>query len=313
MTRSSPRICSLLPSATEIIFALGLQDNLVGVTHECDFPPEARDKPHVTRSLIDAGSLSGAEIDAAVRESLADGNTIYGLDDALLRRLEPDVILTQELCDVCAVGPDLVREAVQRLPSPSRVVSLEPHTLEEVLESIVTVGDQAGAGEAARDLVSRQRNRLDAVRAAVAGLPRRRVLTLEWLDPVFVGGHWVPEMVSMAGGLDVLGQAGRPSREVPWNAVVEADPDCVVAMPCGFDLDRTLEELRATSFPPEWERLRAVRSGDVYAVDGSAYFSRPGPRLIDGVEILASILHPEAFQTEAAGLFVRCPVSSPRS
>jgi iron complex transport system substrate-binding protein len=147
----------------------------------------------------------------------------------------------------------------------------------------------------------------------VAGLPRRRVLTLEWLDPVFVGGHWVPEMVSMAGGLDVLGQAGRPSREVPWNAVVEADPDCVVAMPCGFDLDRTLEELRATSFPPEWERLRAVRSGDVYAVDGSAYFSRPGPRLIDGVEILASILHPEAFQTEAAGLFVRCPVSSPRS
>jgi iron complex transport system substrate-binding protein len=307
------RICSLLPSATEIVCALGLEQQLVGVTHECDFPAEARDKPQVTVSLIDSSGLSSGEIDAAVRESLADGSTIYGLDDHLLRELQPDVILTQELCDVCAVGPDIVRAAVERLPRAPCVVSLEPHSLDEVLESIVTVGELAGARDRAGTLMANLRARLQRVHNAVEGLPQRRVLTLEWLDPPFVGGHWIPEMVAIAGGMDVLGRAGAPSREASWQQVVDSDPDCIVVMPCGFDLDRALHELEATALPPEWEGLRAVEGGEVYAVDGSAYFSRPGPRLVDGVEILASILHPQVFGQTPERSWARVRVSSRRS
>jgi iron complex transport system substrate-binding protein len=299
------RICSLLPSATEMVCALGLADSLVGVTHECDYPPEVAGKPRVTRSVIDSASLSSAQIDAAVRDSLEQQSTIYHLDARLLDELQPDLILTQELCDVCAVGPDEVRQVVATLRFRPQVVSLEPTSLHGVLESLLLVGRLTGRLRRAVELVLDLRRRLEAVAAAVADLPVCEVLTLEWTDPVFVGGHWVPEMVAIAGGRDVLGVAGRPSRQVEWGEVLATQADCVVAMPCGFGLERSQVEMRATRFPHGWSDLPAVRKGQVYVVDGSSYFNRPGPRLVDGVEILASILHPDAFSRAPQHSFAR--------
>lgn len=291
---AATRICSLLPSATEIVYALGLEDSLVAVTHECDYPPEAAAKPRITSSVIDSDGLSAREIDQAVRESLAEQATIYQLDRDLLDELAPDLILTQELCDVCAVGTSLVQDAVRSLRNVPQVVALEPRTLDEVFESILLVGRLTGRERPASDLVHALGKRVAAVGNAVAAYPKRRVLTLEWLDPPFVGGHWVPEMVDIAGGCDVLGRAGEYSREVSWNEIAEARPDAVLAMPCGFGLGRTVQELANAPLPTEWEMLPAVQNGQVYALDGSSYFNRPGPRLVDGVEILAAILHPGA-------------------
>lgn len=307
LDRSPParRICSLLPSATEIVYALGLEDRLAAVTHECDFPPQVASKPHITSSVIDSEGMTAVEIDQAVRDSLADQATIYYLDHDLLARLEPDLILTQELCDVCAVGPPIVQEAIASLPARPRVVSLEPHTLGQMLGSILLVGRLTGTEDRARDLVSRLTERIDGVRKAVAAEPRVPVLTLEWVDPLFVGGHWVPEMVEIAGGYDVLGQIGSPSRAVSWDDVVGAEPQVIVAMPCGFGLERSIQELRASHLPPAWNELPAVRSGEVYVVDGSSYFNRPGPRLVDGLEIMAAILHPAAFDQAPGGSFAR--------
>jgi iron complex transport system substrate-binding protein len=295
LTDQGPRICSLLPSATEIVYALGLGDRLVGVTHECDFPPEAAGKPRVTSSIIDSEALSSGEIDRAVRDSLEQQSTIYHLDRDLLNWLCPDVVLTQELCDVCAVGFGEVRRVVESIPGSPRVVSLEPRTLSDVLDSILVVGRLGGALERAVALHDALARRLIDVRAAAARSTPVRVLTVEWVDPVFVGGHWVPEMVGLAGGVDVLGVEGEPSREVSWVEIARSEPEVVVVIPCGFDLARALEEIRSAPLPTEWHDLAAVRNSCVFAVDGSAYFSRPGPRLVDGVEILASILHPEAF------------------
>lgn len=288
------RICSLLPSATEIVCALGLGDRLVAVTHECDYPPEVLDKPRVTSSIIDSAGLSARAIDQSVRDSLADNATNYRLDRDLLEQLHPDLILTQELCDVCAVGTGEVRRAVRTLSSSPDVVSLEPRTLGEVLVSILQVARLAGVEDRGAAVCKDLRSRLAAVREAVGGRPCRDVLTLEWMDPVFVGGHWVPEMVEVAGGRDVLGLAGQPSREVSWPEVLETRPEVVVAMPCGFGLERSARELDRSHLPDNWDQVPAVRSGQVYAVDGSSYFNRPGPRLVDGVEVLAAILHPEA-------------------
>lgn len=310
MIEPSRRICSLLPSATEIVCALGLGDRLVGVTHECDYPPEATGKPRVTASVIDSEGMSSREIDAAVRDSLAEQATIYHLDRSLLDRLQPDLVLTQELCDVCAVGSNEVREVVASLSHVPRVVSLEPRTLGEVLDSILLVGRLAGAMRQAIQVVEGLRQRIEAVSRAVAGQPVTSVLTLEWIDPVFVGGHWVPEMVECAGGRDVLGHAGQPSREVSWDQVVASAPDVVILMPCGFGLDRSIEEFRKAGFPPAWGQLPAVLHDRVYAVDGSSYFNRPGPRLVDGVEILGSILHPEVFTTAPEGAFARVEMAS---
>jgi iron complex transport system substrate-binding protein len=302
---AASRICSLLPSATEIVCALGLADSLVGVTHECDYPPEVTGKPRVTSSVIDSAGLSSSQIDAAVRDSLEQQSTIYHLDALLLDELQPDLILTQELCDVCAVGPDEVRQVVSALRVQPQVISLEPTSLDGVFESILLVGRVTGRLRPAMELVMDLRRRLAAVAAAVKDRPVRHVLTLEWTDPVFVGGHWVPEMVSIAGGRDVLGVAGRPSRQVEWDEVLATQADCVVAMPCGFGLDRSQAEMRASQFPGGWSDLPAVRHGEVYVVDGSSYFNRPGPRLVDGVEILASILHPEAFSRAPQDSFAR--------
>lgn len=308
---TAQRIVSLLPSATEIVYALDLGDRLYAVTHECDFPPEATEKPHVTRSVIESDGLSAAQIDAAVRSSLAEGATIYYLDDTLLADVQPDLILTQELCDVCAVGPDLVKAAARSLPRVPQIVSLEPTTLDGVLESIETVGALAGVEERARTLVATLRFRLQRVADAVATQPIRRVLTLEWVDPLFTGGHWVPQMVSLAGGQDVLGVAGQPSRQHAWHEALSSDPDVIVAMPCGFGVERSMRELAASNLPDGWHELRAVRSGQVYAVDGSSYFNRPGPRLVDGVEIMASILHPGVWQWRPAGSVRRVSFPSP--
>jgi iron complex transport system substrate-binding protein len=313
MIEPSRRICSLLPSATEIVCALGLGDRLVGVTHECDYPPVATGKPQVTSSVIDSDGMSSREIDTAVRESLAEQATIYHLDRRLLDRLQPDLVLTQELCDVCAVGSNEVREVVATLSHVPQVVSLEPRTLGEVLDSILLVGRLAGAMREAIQFVEVLRERIGAVSRAVAGQRVTSVLTLEWIDPVFVGGHWVPEMVARAGGRDVLGVAGHPSREVSWPEVVASAPEVVVLMPCGFGLERSIEEFRKANFPPEWQQLPAVRHDRVYAVDGSSYFNRPGPRLVDGVEILGSILHPEVFASAPAGAFARIGMSSASS
>lgn len=295
------RICSLLPSATEIVYALGLEDRLVAVTHECDYPPSAAEKPHITSSFIDSEGLSAAEIDRAVRDSLAEQQSIYGLDRELLERLQPDLMLTQDLCDVCAVGPPLVQDAVASLSVQPRVVSLEPHTVWEILDSILLVGSLAGVESRARELVQALRDRIEAIQRAVVGHPVRRVLTLEWVDPVFVGGHWVPQQVELAGGLDVLGQVGAPSREANWSEIAEAVPEIVVAMPCGFGLDRSRREMAQANLPSQWYDLPAVRAGEVYVVDGSSYFNRPGPRVVDGIEVLASVLHPEALGLSAPG------------
>jgi iron complex transport system substrate-binding protein len=240
-----------------------------------------------------------------VRDSLEQQATIYHLDGRRLDELQPDLILTQELCDVCAVGPDEVRQVVSTLRVPPKVVSLEPTSLEDVFESILLVGRLTGRLRLAMELVMDLRGRLRFVADAVAGRPVRDVLTLEWIDPVFVGGHWVPEMVSLAGGRDVLGVAGHPSRQVGWEEVLATAPDCVVAMPCGFGLERSRAEMAGAHFRTGWDTLSAVRNRDVFVVDGSSYFNRPGPRLIDGVEILASILHPEAFSRAPGDSFAR--------
>jgi len=295
MTNDAQRICSLLPSATEIVCALGLGERLIGVTHECDYPPEATTKPQVTSSVIDSEGLSSREIDQAVRTSLEEQATIYHLDRGLLEALRPDLVLTQELCDVCAVGTAEVRRVISGLAAQPKLVSIEPRTLSDVFDSIMLVGRLTGTLRKALQLVDTLLGRLERVRRAVADCPRPSVLTLEWVDPVFVGGHWVPEMVQIAGGCDALGRVAEPSREVTWEEVVKSAPQIIVVMPCGFGLARSAQELLNATLPPQWRRLPAVVEGHIFAVDGSSYFNRPGPRLVDGVEILATILHPEAF------------------
>jgi iron complex transport system substrate-binding protein len=281
------RIVSLVPHATELLFALGLGDQVVGVTHECDYPDEARDRAQVTRDVLAPG-LTPGEIDAAVRTRTAAGESIYELDDELVRELEPDLIVTQALCHVCAVAVDEVRALALTLPGPPRVISLDPTTYGETLGDVRTIAQTTNAKDAALDLIARTARRADVVRLAVRGAPRPRVAALEWLDPAFVAGHWTPQLIEMAGGEDVLGFSGEPSREVTWEEVAAAQPEVVIVMPCGYDAARALVE--AEDFG---ERLRALGADQIVAVNASAYFSRPGPRLIDGLELLAHILHPD--------------------
>jgi iron complex transport system substrate-binding protein len=290
------RICSLLPSATEIVFALGLGDRLVGVTHECDYPPEANHLPIITRSSLPHATRTSREIDQHISSARHTGSSIYALDQDLLERLDPDLVLTQELCDVCAVSYDLVTEAVRRLDGPRRVLSLQPTSLDGILAAIGQVGDAAGVPERAAGVVTELRQRIEAIAGTAKAAARRpSVLALEWLDPPFISGHWVPEMVRLAGGRHGLGGEGRPSARVPWRRIAEYDPEVIVLMPCGFDLERAVAEFTAMDLPPEWAGLRGVRSGEVYAVNGSAYFNRPGPRIVEGLRMLAEILQPALF------------------
>jgi iron complex transport system substrate-binding protein len=293
------RIVSLLPSLTEICYLLGLDEQVVAVTHECDYPPAARGKPWITRSVLPDGITDSAEIDRLVKEKAAAGEPLYELDTGLLARLKPDLILTQELCHVCAVSYDDVLAIARRLAPRPKVVSIEPKTLDEVLNSILQVGELTGRSATAKAAVNALRQRLDRLGEQVAQSESRpRAACLEWLDPPMVGGHWVPEMVDRAGGVDPLGRAGQPSFEVEWQTVIDGRPEAIVLMPCGYDLWQTVAETErllaaGRSFPPELRQTPAVRNGQVYAVDGSGYFSRPGPRLFVGIDIIAGILHAE--------------------
>ena len=295
------RIVSLLPSATEIVCALGLGDELVGVTHECDWPPEVRGLPVMTRNALDLGDASSREIHRRVEDAVHGGSAIYHLDEDALEAADADLILTQELCTVCAVGYTEVNEAVRALEMEATVVSLEPTSVEGILITISTVGAMADAEDAAVELVERLRGRLNAIETKAqerreAGFVGPRVVGLEWLDPPFAVGHWVPDQIRRAGGWDVLGQDGAPARATTWDAVAEVDPDLLLLMPCGFHLGETVAEWRRTPLPEWVEDLGAIRRGNLIALDGSSYFSRPGPRVVDGIEMLAEIFDPEAFR-----------------
>lgn len=287
------RIVSLLPSATEILCLLGLGDQVVGVSHECDFPPEVATRPVLVRPAVDP-ALPSVEIDRQVSARLAARQGLYLLDEARLAELRPDVVVTQALCDVCAVRHEEVVAAAARLPSRPRVVSLLPSSLADVMGDIGRVGEATGRAREALAAVEGLERRVEAVRAHVAGRARPVTVAIEWLDPIMIGGHWVPEQVAVAGGVDPLGRAGRPSVKRAWEQVLAARPEAVVLMPCGFDRARTTREAAAVTGRPGFAELPAVRAGRVFAVDGHAYFSRPGPRLVDGIELLAHLLHPEA-------------------
>jgi iron complex transport system substrate-binding protein len=282
----------------------GAGDALVGVTHECDYPPGVEKLPKLTRSRL-APALTGAEIDAAVNRLVTDDESLYALDADLLESLAPDLVITQGLCDVCAVSTSVVREAVAGLKREPEVLSLNPTSLGEVLDDAVRVGGALGREEEARAKVALLRERLAGVEETVAGLPRPRVGCIEWLDPPFSAGHWVPEMVRLAGGEELFAGPGERSVRLDWQTVFEADPDVLVLMPCGFDAARAAREAGSLAGLPGWSDLSAVRDGRVWAVDANSFFSRPAPRLVGGVEILARILHPEAFEEAAAR---RCAV-----
>ena len=281
------RIVSLVPSATEMLFALGLGDDVTAVTHECDHPPRALELPKVTRDVIGPG-LGPAEIDRAVRELTEQGRAIYELDESALRLLQPDLIVTQELCAVCAVSYDDVRAVAERLDSRPKVLSLDPRTLGEVLGDARTLAQATGAKDAAVELVQDAARRIDRVRLAVRAAEPVTVAALEWLDPVFVAGHWTPQLIEYAGGIDVMGLPGEHSEQRSWDEVRAARPEVVVVMPCGYDADRAREEAEAYA-----DELGSLGARRVVAVDAAAHFSRPGPRLIEGLEVLGHILHPD--------------------
>jgi iron complex transport system substrate-binding protein len=281
------RIASLVPSATEMLFALGLGENVVAVTHECDYPAAARSLPHLTRTVLPAG-LDARGIDEAVKATVGEGRALYELDEERLAELAPDLIVTQAICEVCAVSYEDVLEVAARLPSRPRVLQQDPSSLGEMLEDVVQLGEATEREAEARELRGELEGRLAAIRAAVSGAPAPRVVALEWLDPPFVGGHWVPEMISIAGGEDVAGPPGLKSPEVQWGALSGLGPDVVIAMPCGW----YVEDSRAQALE-HWDSIAGLGAGRVYAVDAASTFSRPGPRLVDGVELLGHVLHPD--------------------
>ena len=290
------KIVSLLPSATEIVYALGLEESLAARTHECDYPAEVLEKPIITQSVLPEGLLSG-EIDAAVREQLNGSRSLYTINFDLLAKIGPDVILTQQLCDVCAVSFDDVQAAVRALPAPGPcIVNLEPATLEAVWDTITRVGAATGHEYEAAQVTTGLRARVEAVRGRAAqARTRPRTVLLEWLDPLFCGGHWDPELVQIAGGHDALGRMHAPSTQISWDSVREFAPEVLVVAPCGFGVPRAAQDMEAFGCLPGYEDIPAVQTGRVYLVNGSDYFSRPGPRLADSLEILASLIHPELF------------------
>lgn len=301
------RIASLVPSATEMLFALGLGGDVVGVTHECDYPPEAAELPHLTATVLPPG-LSAGEIDAAVKEVVGEGRALYSLDEERLGELAPDLIVTQAVCEVCAVSYDDVVTVANRLPNRPQVLQQDPSTLGEVLEDVTRLGAAAGIEERAREFRQGLEGRLEAVRAAVVGEPRPRVLALEWLDPPFLGGHWIPEMIAIAGGEDVAGSPGQKSPQVEWEQLASLEPEVIVAMPCGWYLDDSLAQAREHR-----DRLEPLGAERVFAVDAASTFSRPGPRLVDGVELLGHLFHPEQVPPPEGIAFAAVAAQSSRS
>ncbi len=289
------RVASLLPSATEMIHFTGAGASLVGVTHECDYPPGVERLPKLTSTSMDHRNMSSAEIDDAIGEQLTDAGSIYALDAKLLEDLAPDLIVTQGLCEVCAVSMSLVEQAVEGMKRKPEVLSLNPTSIHEVLEDTVKIGEALGRGDETRKKIDVLEERLVRVEEAVGDLSRPRVGCIEWLDPPFSAGHWVPEMVRIAGGEDLFAGPGEPSIRLAWEEVFEAAPEALVLMPCGFDVEWTTQEARMLAELPGWSGLPAVSNGQVWAVDANSYFSRPALRLVEGVEILARILYPEVF------------------
>ena len=295
---STLRICSLLPSTTEIVCALGLSDNLVGITHECDYPPEIDGITVVTKSLFDHSTSSSYEINQHITESFFEGTEvhsgsgIYALDNEALKSANPDLILTQELCKVCAVSYDLVEKSIKELNGLQTVLSFEPSTVEEILETIIGIGEKTDTEYEANAIVADSFRRINIIKEKINNIDNSPiVLGLEWLDPFFIGGHWVPEMIEIAGGINALGKIKNPSIVVSETEILDAQPNIIVLMVCGFDLEKTINEFSILQKNEFWQKY----TGQIYAVDGSAYFSRPGPRIIEGIEILSEIIHPEIF------------------
>jgi iron complex transport system substrate-binding protein len=291
------RIASLLPAATEILYALGAGDEIVAVTHECDFPAEATRKPSLIRPRIDP-LAPPVEVDRCVSDLASRGESLYVVDTDLFATLAPDMIVTQDLCHVCAASPETLAAALARLPpgKTPRVITFTPHTLADIWQGIIDIGDAVGRGSQAREFVAQLESKVSAVQSAVAAEPpaakRPRVLCLEWFDPPYVAGHWVPEMVRLAGGIDVLGCEAQSSIQVTWQQILKSQPDVILLMSCGYNLQRNQEAWASTSVPSGWEDLPAVKNDRVHAVDANSYFSRPGPRLAEGVNLLARLLHP---------------------
>ena len=287
------RICSLLPSATEVIAALGLRDELVGISHECDYPASVKGVPIMVEPMIPPHGLASAEIDRQVGQLVGSGQRLYRLNDHLLRQTQPDLILSQDLCHVCAVTPDQLHDALSAMAQQPTILTLNPSTVHDVIDDVVRIGDAAGRSAEGHRLATGLRDRLDAIKTRTHGIAHRaRVVCIEWLAPLYIAGHWVPEMVQLAGGQDVLAQPQSPSRVVTWEEVLAAAPDVLIVMPCGFSVERTHAELlQLMQQPGQWQ-LSPTLAEHTYLVDASSYFSRPGPRLIDGIELLAAILHP---------------------
>jgi len=290
------RIVSLLPAATEIAAALGLMEQVVGVSHECDFPEEANARPRVTHCLVHNAGLASGDVDQWVRRTLHDKGTIYTIDEPLLRELRPDVILTQKLCDVCAVGYGTVARLAETLPGPPQVVNLEPTSLTDIFDDIRRVAETCGVPERARGITAKLSERVGAVRLRADHIsPRPRCFLMEWVEPPFCSGHWGPELVEIAGGCDSLGRKHEPSAQVNWREVIDAHPEIMVLALCGYGIDRARRDYQVLQGFPGFDSLPAAQRGEIYLVDASAFFARPGPRIVDSVEILAGILHPQEF------------------
>jgi iron complex transport system substrate-binding protein len=289
------RICSLLPSATEVVAGLGLLDELVAISHECDYPPAVRAKPVIIQSAVRPEESSSADIDQQVRAALNGAGALYRVNEILLRQINPTLIITQDLCSVCAVTPEELQRALSEIPGDPQILCLNASRLEDVFRDIEMIGAVTGRREAAGDWILELKARIKRVRTSVAAAPPRPVVCLEWLDPLYSAGHWVPELVSLAGGVDLMARAGTESLEITWDNVRRAAPHVLILMPCGFRIARTLRELDRLTARPGWKDLPAVRNGEVYAVEGPAYFNRPGPRLVNGVELLARLFHPSCF------------------
>ncbi len=311
--KSDLRIISLLPSATEIVCALGLKENLVGVTHECDFPADIENKPHLTASCISHETMSSAEIDHAVRSQLDGHGSIYDLDTKLLQDLKPDLIITQELCDVCAVSYKIVQKAAKIYAADATVVSLEPNTIGDIFENIKTVGELCGVPEKADEVVESLKNRLDNIQTRIKAeslkskIQNPKAFLLEWLEPPFAPGHWTPEQVEMAGGVCLLGEAGEKSVTTTYERIIESKPEILVLIPCGYYTKDILRQLPNTAFPAAFKEIPAFQNDEIWALDASSYFSRPAPRVVGGVEILAKIFHPAIFGAPEAKEAVRVP------
>jgi iron complex transport system substrate-binding protein len=312
---AAQRIVSFLPSATEMVCALGLGDRLVGVTHECDYPPEARGKPVVVRNALPVETMSQREIDVAITQRMRDGLSLYQVDEKLLQELAPDLILTQNLCQVCAPSGNEVSQLLKSLSRQPQILWLTPRSLAEIADNVRELGRATGRSQEAEDLISVGRARLEKIATVTRGLSSRpRVFCMEWLDPVYCSGHWMPEMVRIAGGVDELSREGTDSVRIPWDEVLKWSPEVLIVTPCGFNLDKVLEQARRLYDYSGWADLPAVQKGRIYAVDANSYFARPGPRVVEGTELLAHLIHPDLFTWEGPeGAYRRLEYSTRRS